>query len=414
MQNIFLKPLHETNAISVLVLVKTGSRYENEKNNGVAHFIEHLLFKGTKKRPTSFSISKELDGIGADYNAFTSKDKTGYYIKAPKEHLELALDILSDMIFHSKFDNVEIERERGVIIEEINMYNDNPVMNIDSLIENSVFDGHALGRQISGEIKTVKGITRNDILQFYKQYYKRENMFIGIAGNFSEREAKRLIKKYFKVSEFNISESFDVFKPYQQSSQIELTEKNTDQVHLAIGFQSVKYGDKYDKALEFLSVILGGNMSSRLFMKIREKLGLCYYIRCESSHYEDTGIFTILSGLDKSRIEEAVKNIFKELKGFVKNGITQEELNMAKEFLKGKFMLRMEDSMNVIAFYCEQLIMTGKFKSFERTMSEFDKVTKKDILEAGRKILSKDKVNLAVISPHKDKKYFENIINKYY
>lgn len=414
MQNIFLKPLHETNAISVLVLVKTGSRYENEKNNGVAHFIEHLLFKGTKKRPTSFSISKELDGIGADYNAFTSKDKTGYYIKAPKEHLELALDILSDMIFHSKFDDVEIERERGVIIEEINMYNDNPVMNIDSLIENSVFNGHALGRQISGEIKNLKSITKNDILKFYKQYYKRENMFIGIAGNFSERSAKKLINKYFKIKDFDNTKTFDVFKPYQKSIQIQLNEKNTDQVHLAIAFSSVKYEDKYDKALELLSVILGGNMSSRLFMKIREKLGLCYYIRCESLHYEDTGIFSILSGLDKSRIEEAIKNIFKELKNFTKKGIKKEELDMAKEFLKGKFMLRMEDSMNVIAFYCEQLIMTGKFKSFEKVMSEFDKVTKKDILEAGRKIFSKDKVNLAVISPHKDKKYFENIINKYY
>lgn len=414
MQNIFLKPLHETNAISVLVLVKTGSRYENEKNNGVAHFIEHLLFKGTKKRPTSLSISKELDGIGADYNAFTSKDKTGYYIKAPKEHLELALDILSDMIFHSKFDDVEIERERGVIIEEINMYNDNPVMNIDSLIENSVFNGHALGRQISGEIKNLKSITKNDILKFYKQYYKRENMFIGIAGNFSERSAKKLINKYFKIKDFDNAKTFDVFKPYQKSIQVQLNEKNTDQVHLAIAFSSVKYEDKYDKALELLSVILGGNMSSRLFMKIREKLGLCYYIRCESLHYEDTGIFSILSGLDKSRIEEAIKNIFKELKNFTKKGITKEELDMAKEFLKGKFMLRMEDSMNVIAFYCEQLIMTGKFKSFEKVMSEFDKVTKKDILEAGRKIFSKDKVNLAVISPHKDKKYFENLINKYY
>lgn len=414
MQNIFLKPLHETNAISVLVLVKTGSRYENEKNNGVAHFIEHLLFKGTKKRPTSLSISKELDGIGADYNAFTSKDKTGYYIKAPKEHLELALDILSDMIFHSKFDDVEIERERGVIIEEINMYNDNPVMNIDSLIENSVFNGHALGRQISGEIKNLKSITKNDILKFYKQYYKRENMFIGIAGNFSERSAKKLINKYFKIKDFDNAKTFDVFKPYQKSIQVQLNEKNTDQVHLAIAFSSVKYEDKYDKALELLSVILGGNMSSRLFMKIREKLGLCYYIRCESLHYEDTGIFSILSGLDKSRIEEAIKNIFKELKNFTKKGITKEELDMAKEFLKGKFMLRMEDSMNVVAFYCEQLIMTGKFKSFEKVMSEFDKVAKKDILEAGRKIFSKDKVNLAVISPHKDKKYFENLINKYY
>ncbi|HNV96896.1 MAG TPA: pitrilysin family protein [bacterium] len=414
MKNIFLKPLHETNAISVLVLVKTGSRYENEKNNGVAHFIEHLLFKGTKKRPTSFSISKELDGIGADYNAFTSKDKTGYYIKASKEHLELALDILSDMIFNSKFDNFEIERERGVIIEEINMYNDNPVMNIDSLIENSVFDGHPLGRQISGEIKIIKEISREEILKFYKQYYKRENMFIGISGNFSEEGAKKLIKKYFKVSEFNINKDFDVFKSHQQSSRVKLTEKNTDQIHLAIGFRGVKYDDKYDKALELLSVILGGNMSSRLFMKIREKLGLCYYIRCESSHYEDTGIFTILSGLDKSRIDEAVKNIFKELKNFLKNGITQEELNMAKEFLKGKFMLRMEDSMNVIAFYCEQLIMKGKFKTIEKTLNEFDKITKKDILEVGRKIFQKNKVNLAVISPYKDKKYFENLINKYY
>ncbi|HNZ86495.1 MAG TPA: pitrilysin family protein [bacterium] len=414
MQNIFLKPLRETNAISVLVLVKTGSRYENEKNNGVAHFIEHLLFKGTKKRPNSLFISKELDGVGADYNAFTAKDKTGYYIKASKEYLELALDILSDMIFNSKFDNIEIERERGVIIEEINMYNDNPLINMDSLIEESVFFGHALGRQISGKVKNLQSISREDILKFYKKYYKRENMLIGISGNFDENIAKRLIDKYFKITNFDNAKNFDVFNLSQKSTRIKLIEKNTDQIHLAIGFPGLKYEDKYDKALELLSVILGGNMSSRLFLKIREKLGLCYYIRCENSNYEDTGIFSILTGLDKSRIEEAIKNIFKEINKFLEKGVTDSELKMAKEFLRGKLMLRMEDSMNVIAFYCKQLLLKSEYKNIEEIISEFDKVTKQDIITVGKKIFRKDKINFAVISPHKDKKYFEDLINKYY
>lgn len=414
MQNIFLKPLHETSAISVLVLVKTGSRNESLKINGIAHFIEHLLFKGTKKRPNSLLITKELDGIGAEYNAFTAKDKTGYYIKASKEHLELAIDVLSDMIYNSKFDEREIERERGVIIEEINMYNDNPVMQIDSLVENSVFENHSLGRLISGTHKTVRAITRNDILKFHKKYYVPENMIIGVSGNFEEKKAKILLKKYFKVKDFNNKNNLTIFQSQQKNSKVILDEKKTDQIHLSLAYPSVKYEHKYDKPLQLLSIILGGNMSSRLFIKIREKLGLCYYIRCESSHYEDTGIFSISSGLDKARIEQAIKYIFEELKKITNSGVTNKELKMAKEFLKGQFMLKIENSMNVIDFYLEQLLLKQKFKTPEQILKEFDKVKKEDILNSAKYIFKKEKINLALISPYNDKKYFLNLINKYY
>ncbi len=414
MKNIFLKKLHETNAISVLVLVKTGSRNENQKINGIAHFIEHLMFKGTKKRPNSLSITKELDGIGAEYNAFTSKDKTGYYIRASKEHLELAMNVLSDVIYNSKFDIKEIEKERGVIMEEINMYNDNPIMHIDSLVENIVFENHPLGRLISGTHKTVEKITRADILKFYKKYYTPENMIIGVSGNFDEKKANSLLKKYFKIKDLKGKRDFSKFELKQKTPRVILDEKNTDQIHLSLAFPSVKYDHKYDKSLELLSVILGGNMSSRLFLKIREKLGLCYYIRCESGHYEDAGIFSITSGLDKARIEQAIKHIFEELKNIVKNGVSQRELKMAKEFIKGQFMLKIENSMSVVDFYCEQIIMKEKYKTPEQILKEFDNVSAQDISVIAKSIIKKDKISLALISPYKDKKYFLDLINKYY
>ncbi len=415
MQNIFLKKLKETQAITVLVLIKTGARYEDKSNLGVAHFIEHLLFKGTKKRPNSLAITKELDGIGAEFNAFTSKDKTGFYIKAPKNHLELALDILSDMIFNSTFNKKEIDRERGVIIEEFNMYYDNPVMFIDTLLECSVFKGHELGELILGDKNVIKNISRNKILDFYKKYYRPENMLIGISGNFEENKTKKLIKKYFKVTEFDKKDNFHKFKSNQKNREIIIRNRKTDQVHTAIGFTGVSYDDKDYYPLKLLSLIMGGNMSSRLFLRIREKLGLCYYIRVHCDNYEDTGMFSIISGLDKFRIESAIQNILLEIKDVKTKLVSKKELEMAKEFIAGKLILNLEDSAHVVDWYLGQLLFENKLETPEEVLKKIKKVNQNDIKRVANRILKQEKLNLAVIgSFNKDwNKKIRKLISKY-
>lgn len=413
MQNLILKPLKETQAITVLVLIKTGSRYETNKNQGTAHFIEHLLFKGTKKRPNSLAITKELDGVGAEYNAFTAKDRTGFYIKIAKEHLELALDILSDMLFNSKFDAKEIKKERGVILEEINMYFDNPLMFIDSLLESSVYQGHDLGRLVSGRKEVVRKISRTEILKFYKKYYIPKDLIIGLSGNFNKKSSVNLIKKYFKITNFDIKNNFRVFKSKQTKPRVVIYNKSTDQVQTAIGFKGVSYKDNDFYSLKLLSLILGGNMSSRLFLKIREQMGLCYYIRSNSESYQDTGILSITAGLDKLRIKYALKAIFLELDKLKSKKVTNIELKRAKEFIKGKLILKLEDSANVVDWYCEQLLLQNTKLNSEQILKRFNKVTINDIFKVANKILKKETVNLAIIGSFKnrDKQRFKSIIN---
>lgn len=416
MQNIFLKKLKDTKAITVLVLIKTGSRYESDLNRGVAHFLEHLLFKGTKKRPNSLAITKELDSVGAEFNAFTSKDKTGFYIKVPKEHFEKALDILSDMLFNSKFDSREIEKERGVVLEEFNMYYDNPMMFIDSLLECGVFHGHNLGKLILGDQNVIKSIKRSQILKFYKKYYISDNLVIGVSGNFNENALLPLVKKYFKIKEYNIKNTFEEFVSDQKKEQILIKNKATDQVHTAIGFLGTSMSDEDYYASKLLSIIIGGNMSSRLFLKIREKMGLCYYIKSYTDSYQDTGIFSIISGLDKSRIESAVETIIKELKNIKKNGVSEEELKRSKEFIDGKLILNLEDSANVVEWYSDQLLLQGNAITPEEFFKNINKISTKDIKRVANRIFVKNKLNLAVIGPFKNSKEweikFKNIINK--
>lgn len=414
MQNIFLKKLKDTQAITVLILIKTGSRYEDNTNRGVAHFIEHLLFKGTKKRVNSLAITKELDGIGAEFNAFTSKDKTGFYVKASKEHLELALDILSDMLFNSKFDEKEINKERGVVLEEFNMYYDNPTMFIDSLLESSVFSGHALGKLILGEKNIIKNISRDNILKFYKKYYRPENLIIGVAGNFEEKYATKLINKYFKVTKYTPKNNFKLFESNQKKPAIILQNKATDQVHTAIGFPGVSYKDKDFYSAKLLSLILGGNMSSRLFLKLREKMGLCYHIRVYCDNYEDSGMFSIISGLDKNRIEKAIEYILLELKNIKNKKVTQKELLMAKEYIKGKLILNLEDSAHVVDWHLEHLMFDNKEISPEEVIRNIEKVSVDDIYRIANRIFNKNKINLAVIGPFENQWHakLQKIINK--
>ena len=279
---VMLAPVNGTDTVSVLVLVRVGSRYEYAKINGASHFIEHMMFKGTKRRPTAQHISRALDAVGADYNAFTGKNVTGYYVKVDKSHLELGVDLIDDMLFKSKFDASEMNRERGAIVEEIHMYEDNPMMHVSDLLEREMFDGSTLGWEIAGTPKIIKEIDRDEMYAFYKKYYQPSNMLLVVSGNI-DRRVKGWIEKRFG-SHKDGKESVDGFETLElpaltKRPRARVQTKSTEQIQLAIGFPSFGTQDPRNPAVTLLANILGGNMSSRLFTEVRERKGLAYFVR---------------------------------------------------------------------------------------------------------------------------------------
>lgn len=405
-------PLIGTEAATVLVLFKVGSRYEIKEQNGISHFIEHMMFKGTKKRPNTLAISRDLDSVGAEYNAFTSRDHTGYYIKIEKDKIELALDILSDMLFHSKFEEKEIEREKGVICEEIKMYEDNPIMFIEDLFEETVFGGHPLGRKVSGEVETVKSFTRKTMLEYRDKYYQPNNIVLGLAGKFDDRGAD-LVKKYFGASGAKIKPSFQKFNFATQKlnkPKIKIQFKETEQAQLALGFPGYSYFDPQIYALQMLAIILGGYMSSRLFISIREKRGLCYSIKSFVNIYEDTGNLVIQSGLDKSRIAAGIGAIFEELDKVCGTGVTEEELRRAKECVKGRLVLAMEDSSQVADWYSGQELLTDEILTPEEKLRKVFAVTIGDVKKAAKDVMRKKRLTMVLIGPFKDERPFAKFL----
>ena len=401
-------PQKETQTTNLLVLIKVGSRAENLKNNGVSHFIEHLMFKGTKKRPTTLDLSKELDGVGAEFNAFTGKDYTGYYIKSDAKHLSLSIDVLSDMLLNSKFDDKEMAKEKGVIVEEINMYEDNPMMYIGDLLEQTMYAGHPLGRSIAGTRKSVKEMSRSDLFAFKNKFYTGNNIVICLSGNFSDQHLKELKDKFKFLSSVK-KFPLDKIKIRQNKPRVALKFKETEQTQIALGFPAYNYADKRIHALQLLSVILGGNMSSRLFLQVRERNGLAYFIRSFIGAYEDTGSLIIQSGLDKLRVESAIKLIISEIKK-IKNGVTPVELNRAKEYLFGRTALDLEDTSHLSQWYGQQELMLKKILTPAEKNQKIAAVKAADIKAVAQDIFNFNKVSLAVIGPFKDDKKFQSLL----
>lgn len=408
---LILIPFKDTKAITILFLFGVGSRYETKNINGASHFIEHLMFKGTKKRPTTLDISKALDSVGAEFNAMTSKDYTGYYIKISHEKIDLATDILSDMLLNSKFENAEINRERGVVVEEINMYQDNPLMYIESLFEETVHAGNSLGWDVAGPSSVIKKITREQLLNYRDQYYCAENCVIAVAGKLNDNIKKLVDQKFIsKVSSAAFGPKFKKFKINQQERRVKLQYKETKQVQLALGFPAVGYGEPATYALHLLSIILGGNMSSRLFISVRERKGLAYFVRCYPNFYQDTGNIMIQSGLDISRLDEAIAVILHELKKIKMHGVTAKELKDAVEFLKGKMVLTLEDSSHLAEFYAKQELLQGKAMTPAEKMKKYQAVKLADIKKIANKYFQNRFLNLALIGPFKSPEKFKRLL----
>lgn len=405
-------PLKDTKTITLLVLVKVGSRFENPKINGASHFIEHMMYKGTKKRPTTLHISKELDGVGAEYNAYTAKDHTGYYVKVNHEKTGLAFDILSDILLNSLLSPVELDRERRVIMEEINMYKDNPQMYIGSLFEELLYGkDNYLGRFISGPKSVIRKVTRNQLLQYKKKFYQPKNMLVAVAGKIGPTKGFGLIRRYFNFPK--VKTKISALKKVtvsQNKPKIKVEFKETEQVQLCLGFPAYSYFHKDLEALFLLNVILGGNMSSRLFINIREQLGLCYFIRSSLNVYEDIGNLVIQAGLDRKRIKKAIAKIQEEMGKIKKDGVLISELEKAKEYLRGKLTLEMEDSESIAGWYGTQQLLTKKTLTMEERFKRIQKVRLNDIQRVAKDIFQTTKVNLALVGPFKEKQEFLKLL----
>lgn len=405
-------PMPSFESATVLVMAGAGSRYETKTNNGISHFLEHMFFKGTTRRPTAQVIASAIDGIGGEFNAFTGKETTGYYIKAEKSHLELSLDILSDMLQNMLLDEKEIEKEKGVIIEEINMYEDTPMRKLGDIYENLLYGDTPLGWDIAGEKEIIRSITRADFLSYMGSLYSAHNLTVVIAGGIDEEKTGQLVDKYFSgMKRFDVKK-YEPIAESQSKPELFLKEKKTEQIHVALGVRTVdvNHPDKYP--LSVLSAILGGGMSSRLFEEVREKRGLAYYVRSHSDHYMDAGSLVTLAGVDINRVDQAIEVIMEIYRKVAKQelSITDEELRKAKEYLKGHLVLELEDSRSVANFYAHQELTEMRIENPDEVLASIEKVTKEQVENAGKRYFINEGLNLALIGNYSDKQRLENTL----
>ncbi len=399
-----LVPFAGTEAATLLVLVKVGSRYEYPAINGASHFIEHMMFKGTKRRPNTLDISKALDSVGAEYNAYTGKDLTGYYIRVDGNHIPLAIDMMHDMMFHSTYANAEMVRERKVIMEEINMYHDNPMMHVEDLLEQAMFDGNTLGWEIAGSHHTMQTMTRAQVIAYRDAYYAPSRLVIALAGKIPTNSMKLLNDTFGKVGKRDCEAA--EFQPFATLSECKIPRgrvqfKETQQIQVAFGFPSFGVKDPRDLPTKVLAIALGGSMSSRLFVQVRERRGLAYLVRASNSPYEDTGAFMIQAGLDKSRLDVAMKTIFNEVRSVKKNGITAAELKLAKNYMRGKLLLQLEDSSDRAENFARQEMFRGEVISLEDYLKKIDAITLKDVKDVARELFNPGRLCYAGIGPYK-------------
>lgn len=408
-------PMPSVASVTVMLMVGAGSRYEEKNINGISHFLEHMAFKGTQKRPTALAISSLIDGIGGEFNAFTSKDHTGYYVKAAAKHMPTLIDVLSDMLLHSKFDRQEIEKERGVIIEEINMYEDTPMRKIGDLYENLLYGDTKLGRDIAGRKEVIKKVTREDFMSYMDRFYGPANTIVAVAGAVDTNgnksiDVKKLVAQYLGDWKNKVVVKPDIMEDGQKEPQLLVHFKDTQQAHLCLGVRSYHLIHPGRYKLGVLTAILGGGMSSRLFIQVRERRGLAYYVRSSNEEYTDIGNFVTQAGVDVVRIEDSIKVMLEEFAKIRSEKVAEEEITKAKEFLKGRFILELEDSRNVGALFATTEILEDRIQTPEEIIQLIDEVTIDDIQKVAQDIFRLQSLNLAIIGPYKEEERFRKLL----
>ncbi len=400
---VILAPMHETETATVFVMTGVGSRFESRKENGLAHFLEHMFFKGTQKRPATMDISRELDAIGAEYNAFTGKEYTGYFAKADKKHWMTALDVVSDIFLHAKIEQEEIDRERGTILQEINMYEDMPMRHISDVWEQHLYGDTPLGWRILGPKENIKSFKRKDFMKYLSRGYVAKNVVVGVAGNIDQQKVLAAIEEQFAGMREGEKPSYKKLRENQKGAEVHLHHKKTDQTHLLLGVRAypMDHRDRYVVAV--LGTILGGGMSSRLFMSVRERRGLAYSVHTGGETYYDAGYLATQCGVEHGNLEETVKVILDEYKLIATELVPDDELSKAKEYIKGKLAMSLEGSDEVVEYLVSQEILRGKIDMPHDKMKQVDAVTAKDVLRVAQDLFVNQKLNLVVIGPHTNK-----------
>jgi len=396
---VIAKNIPYVESVSIIVWLKTGSRYEPERLSGISHLIEHLVFKGSKKRKTALEISLSIEGIGGKINAFTSEEYTGFYVKVPASYLSLGMDILSDMLYNPLLRKDDIEKEKRVVIEEISRYYDIPEEWVDSLLIKALWGKHPLGRDILGTVNSVMGIEREDIKDYMDKFYVPLNITLSIAGKISFDDIFEYSKKYFLVDKDGVPSKFlEVEKDKIQGEKFIVEHRDINQTHLSLAFISFPRGDKRRYALTLLNIILGGGMSSRLFQKIREEKGLVYDIGSYPAYFSDTGILKVSAGIDSKRTEEALSLILKEING-MKKFDNKEELKRAKEYYKGSFLISLEDSLSQSSFIGKWAMLENKPPDIKEFIRNIEKTSIEDIRDIANTIFTYQRGAASLILP---------------
>lgn len=399
---IITSPHLDNPAVTILVLVEAGSEYETKEINGLSHFLEHLCFKGTKKRPKAIDIAGELDGIGALYNAFTGQEFTGYFAKAQARHFDKILDVVSDIYLNSVFNSAEIDKEKGVIIEEINMYEDLPMARVYYLFQELLYGDQPAGWNIIGQKEIIRTLTRKDFINYRKKHYLAGNTIVVVAGAINEKEAIAKIGDIFAGVSFG--GKVKKIKPEERQEKPELLVKykESDQTHLILGVRGYGIFDKRRFVVDVIGDILGGGMSSRLFQKIREEMGAAYYVNAGAEFFSDHGYFRASAGVDRQRLSEVIKAITAEFKRLIGEPVSLAELQRVKDHLIGGLMLGLETSDDLARFYGGQEIVERKIMSPQEITKRIQAVTAEEIRGVAEDLFRNECLNLAVIGPIKE------------
>jgi predicted Zn-dependent peptidase len=404
-------PLDHAQSVACFVMLAAGSRYERAENRGIAHFAEHMFFKGTEKRPSSRILTTLIDGIGGEFNAFTSKEYTGYYVRCAGADRDTALDVLLDMLRHSRFDPEEIEREKGVILEEMNMYQDTPRDHIGTVYEDLMYGDNPLGWEVLGTKETIKEATRETFLDYVGEWYTPERMIVGVSGMVGDGLIPMLedLLGDLEPDGDRRPAPAELERPPGPRVAVE-NKKDAEQAHLVVGVPSypIEHPDRY--ALQMLSAVLGSGMSSRLFLEVRERRGLAYYIHGMNHSYTDAGSLLAQAGVDINRIDEAIKVIVEQFDRMADEEVPADELEKSRSMVKGRFVLRTESPQGLIMYGLNREVLEGRVLEPEELLEKIDAVTAEDVQRVARDLIARDKLNLAVIGPFEDDERFVNAL----
>ena len=407
---LLMATMPQATSVTCMIMLAAGSRYETRETSGIAHFAEHMFFKGTERRPTARDIGMEVDGIGGEFNAFTGKEYTGYYVKCAAEFRDTALDVLVDMLRNSKFAEDEIEREKGVIVEEMNMYYDTPRDFIGGVYEELLYGDQPLGWDIIGRKETVRGARRETFLDYTARWYHPERMVVGLGGNLGDDPVAKVESLLGDLEPVETGSPPPVVVAETNGARVKIHQKQSDQAHLCLGVPSypLRHPDRY--VLQLLATVLGTGMSSRLFTEVRERRGLAYYVFGINHSYTDAGSLYSQAGVDINRADEAVETIVQELRRIADEPVESAELEKSRNLAKGRFLLQLENPQGMIMFGLRREVLEGEAVDPQEVQEGLDAVTAEDIQRVAQDVIGSNGINLALIGPFDEAERFEQLV----